>query len=123
MASIEELKKCTGKEIKEWKVCKIGSVSRHLDWYWWISRNRKRAIAFRFEKDEIMATYIIENLKGFFRMMIIEAENEEVAILKSTKNIIDFMGVKPEFDLETIIRGKIRKLNNGEVIYVNAIRW
>ena len=70
-----------------------------------------------------MATYIIENLKGFFRMMIIEAENEEVAILKSTKNIIDFMGVKPEFDLETIIRGKIRKLNNGEVIYVNAIRW
>ena len=78
---------------------------------------------FRFGKGEIMATYIIENLKGFFRMMIIEAENEEVAILKSTKNIIDFMGVKPEFDLETIIRGKIRKLNNGEVIYVNAIRW
>ena len=31
-----------------------------------------------------MATYIIENLKGFFRMMIIEAETEEVAISKST---------------------------------------
>ena len=73
---------------------------------------------FRFEKDEIMATYIIENFKGFFRMMIIEAETEEVAISKSTKNIIDFIGVKPEFDLETIIRGKIRKLNDGEVIYI-----
>ena len=47
---------------------------------------------FRFGKGEIMATYIIENLKGFFRMMIIEAENKEVAILKSTKNIINFMG-------------------------------
>jgi hypothetical protein len=51
-------------------------------------------------------------------MMIIEAETEEVAISKSTKNIIDFIGVKPEFDLETIIRGKIRKLNDGEVIYI-----
>ena len=65
-----------------------------------------------------MATYIIENLKGFFRMMILEAENEEIAILKSTKNIINFIGVKPEFDFETIIREKIRKLNNGEVIYI-----
>ena len=39
-----------------------------------------------------MTIYIIENLKGIFRMMIIEAENKEVAILKSTKNIINFMG-------------------------------
>lgn len=70
-----------------------------------------------------MATYIIENLKGIFRMMIIEAENKEVAISKSTKNIIDFMGVKPEFDLETIIREKIRELNHGEVIYVDSIHW
>ena len=42
---------------------------------------------------------------------------------KSSKNIIDFMGVKPEFDLETIIREKIRELNHGEVIYVDSIHW
>ena len=65
-----------------------------------------------------MTGYIIENLKGFFRMMFIEADNEEVAISKFTKNLIDFIGVKPDFDLETIIRGKIRKLNDGEVIYI-----
>ena len=63
------------------------------------------------------ATYIVENLKGIFRFAIIEAENKEIAVSKFTKEIIGFVGVQPDFDLEVIIREKIRELNDGEVIY------
>ena len=65
-----------------------------------------------------MATYVVENLPGFFRFIIIEAKDKEAAVSKIVKKLVEIIGNPADFDLEPIISENIVQLADGEVIYV-----